>query len=429
MAPGGTTPTCCSTPCAACAPGRVGPDGGGAHAGHVQLGLLRARLPGPANGRGAGRGQDLFVDNGYVYMRTTRGPKRVDVIYRRLDDDFLDPKVFRADSQLGCAGWWTSTRPARSPRQCHRHRDRGRQVHLPYVPKMIEFYLGEAHPEQRPHLRLPRRQGPGLHPRQPARTGGEGSPRRRGYGMLVGPGCQQRPRSRLPRPAHRQPAQLHRPAHAVAVHLPDLCGEGIARATSTCGPSCSRAGVRMVPGGLTRVALKEGSLVVSSSQGGGTKDTWVLETDEGTQKCFQNCRPPVLAQPLHRTGRKHRPHAGHRVPDLAATPVPGRSRADLAQPALDLELDALYARATTRPTAAASCSSWWPTRTTSRPSSAACVPRVRTRVRCAGADDRSLGDHEPNLAGVPQAAQGRLAARPRHAVRVGQSTAAISRAA
>jgi uncharacterized circularly permuted ATP-grasp superfamily protein len=77
-------------------------------------------------------------------MRTTQGPKRVDVIYRRVDDDFLDPLAFRADSTLGCAGLLSGlSRRQRHPLERHRHRRRRRQVDLSYVPKMIEFYLGE----------------------------------------------------------------------------------------------------------------------------------------------------------------------------------------------------------------------------------------------------------------------------------------------
>jgi uncharacterized circularly permuted ATP-grasp superfamily protein len=227
-------------------------------------------------------GQDLFVKDSFVYMRTTRGPKRVDVIYRRVDDDFLDPLAFRPNSTLGCAGLLDVYRQG-NVTLCNAI---GTGVAddksiYPYVPQMIEFYLGE-----KPILNnVPTYMG-----RKPddlkymlanlkdlvvKEVHGAG-----GYGMLVGPAA-----TKAEIEAFRQ-AVLAKPEGYIAQPTLSLSScptyvESAAsrRATSTCGPLCSVAkkGVQMVPGGLTRVALKEGSLVVNSSQGGGTKDTWILE--------------------------------------------------------------------------------------------------------------------------------------------------------
>jgi uncharacterized circularly permuted ATP-grasp superfamily protein len=176
-------------------------------------------------------GQDLFVRDGFVYMRTTQGPRRVDVIYRRVDDDFMDPKAFRADSTLGCAGLLDVYR-AGNITLCNAI---GTGIAddksiYPYVPKMIEFYLGE-----KPILN----NVPTYLCREPddlkyvlahldelvvKEVHGAG-----GYGMLVGPGGQQGRDRGLPPRAAGQARQLHRAAHAGAVeHLPHLRRSGIA---------------------------------------------------------------------------------------------------------------------------------------------------------------------------------------------------------
>jgi uncharacterized circularly permuted ATP-grasp superfamily protein len=159
----------------------------------------------------------------FVYMRTTRGPQRVHVIYRRINDDFLDPRVFRADSMLGVPGLLEAYRAgnvtlANAP---------GTGVAddksvYPYVPEMIRFYLARSRSctTCRPILRDPR--GPQVHAGAPARTGGEGSPRRRRLRDAGRAGIHQG-RDRGVPPAHpRRPRQLHRPAHAVVVDLPHL---------------------------------------------------------------------------------------------------------------------------------------------------------------------------------------------------------------
>jgi uncharacterized circularly permuted ATP-grasp superfamily protein len=225
-------------------------------------------------------GQDLFVREGFVYMRTTQGPRRVDVIYRRVDDDFLDPRAFRADSTLGCAGLLDVYR-AGNIALCNAI---GTGIAddkslYPYVPKMIEFYLGEKpllenvptwQCRQADDLKYVLDHLAELVVKEVHGAGG--------YGMLVGPAA-----SKAEIEAFRQ-ALLANPSNYVAQPTlslstcPTFVDAGIAPRHIDLRPFVlSGKSVQMVPGGLTRVALKEGSLVVNSSQGGGTKDTWVLE--------------------------------------------------------------------------------------------------------------------------------------------------------
>jgi uncharacterized circularly permuted ATP-grasp superfamily protein len=226
-------------------------------------------------------GQDLFVKDDYVFMRTTQGPKRVDVIYRRIDDDFLDPEVFRPDSALGCAGLLRAYRAGNVTLSNAIGTGVADDKSIyPYVPKMIEFYLGE-----KPILNnVPTYQCreaddlayvlDHLGELVVKEVHGAG-----GYGMLVGPAA-----TRAEIEAFR--AQLKaRPDNYIAQPTlslstcPTYVESGIAPRHIDLRPFVlSGKTVQVVPGGLTRVALKEGSLVVNSSQGGGTKDTWVLES-------------------------------------------------------------------------------------------------------------------------------------------------------
>ena len=225
-------------------------------------------------------GQDLFVKDHFVYMRTTQGPRRVDVIYRRVDDDFLDPTAFRADSTLGCAGLLDAYRKGNIS-LCNAI---GTGVAddksiYPYVPKMIEFYLGE-----KPILA----NVPTYLCREPddlkyvlAHLGelvvkevhGAG-----GYGMLVGPASTKAEIEAFRAQLLARPSNyIAQPTLALST-TPTFVERGIAPRHIDLRPFVlSGKTVQMVPGGLTRVALKDGSLVVNSSQGGGTKDTWVLE--------------------------------------------------------------------------------------------------------------------------------------------------------
>ena len=227
-------------------------------------------------------GQDLFVKDNFVYMRTTRGPKRVDVIYRRVDDDFLDPKVFRANSTIGCAGLLEAYK-AGHVTICNAV---GTGVAddksiYPYVPKMIEFYLGEKpilnnvptymcrNPEDLDYVMA------NLKELVVKEVHGAG-----GYGMLVGPASTKAEIEDFGKAVLANPSgYIAQPTLSLS-SCPTFVESGIAPRHIDLRPYVlSGKTVQMVPGGLTRVALKDGSLVVNSSQGGGTKDTWILEDD------------------------------------------------------------------------------------------------------------------------------------------------------
>ena len=225
-------------------------------------------------------GQDLFVKDGFVYMRTTRGPKRVDVIYRRVDDDFLDPKAFRPNSTLGCAGLLDVYR-AGNVTLCNAI---GTGVAddksiYPYVPQMIEFYLGEKPILKNVPTFLGRKPDDlkyilaNLKDLVVKEVHGAG-----GYGMLVGPASTQAEIEEFRQAVIAKPdGYIAQPTLSLST-CPTYVQSGIAPRHIDLRPFVlSGKKVQTVPGGLTRVALKEGSLVVNSSQGGGTKDTWVLE--------------------------------------------------------------------------------------------------------------------------------------------------------
>ena len=225
-------------------------------------------------------GQDLFVKDNFVYMRTTQGPKRVDVIYRRVDDDFLDPQVFRKDSTLGCAGLLGAYRAGNVTLSNAIGTGVADDKSIyPYVPKMIEFYLGEKPILHNVPTYMCRKDDDlkyvlaNLDELVVKEVHGAG-----GYGMLIGPAATQA------EIADFRAALLANPAGYIAQPTlslstcPTYVDSGIAPRHIDLRPFVlSGKEVQMVPGGLTRVALKEGSLVVNSSQGGGTKDTWVLE--------------------------------------------------------------------------------------------------------------------------------------------------------
>ena len=226
-------------------------------------------------------GQDLFVRDDFVYMRTTQGPRRVDVIYRRVDDDFLDPSVFRSDSTLGCAGLLDVYRRG-NVTLCNAI---GTGIAddksiYPYVPKMIEFYLGETPILQNVPTWLCREADdlayvldhlPELVVKEVHGAGG--------YGMLVGPAASRAEIEHFRGLLRAHPTNyIAQPTLSLST-CPTFVDSGIAPRHIDLRPYVlsSGKGVQTVPGGLTRVALKQGSLVVNSSQGGGTKDTWVVE--------------------------------------------------------------------------------------------------------------------------------------------------------
>jgi uncharacterized circularly permuted ATP-grasp superfamily protein len=225
-------------------------------------------------------GQDLFVKDNFVYMRTTQGPKRVDVIYRRVDDDFLDPEVFRKDSTLGCAGLLKAYRAGNVTLSNAIGTGVADDKSIyPYVPKMIEFYLGEKPILHNVPTYLCREKDDlgyvldHLAELVVKEVHGAG-----GYGMLVGPASTKAEIEDFRKALLANPTgYIAQPTLALST-CPTYVESGIAPRHIDLRPFVlSGKEVQMVPGGLTRVALKEGSLVVNSSQGGGTKDTWVLE--------------------------------------------------------------------------------------------------------------------------------------------------------
>ena len=225
-------------------------------------------------------GQDLFVRDGFVYMRTTQGPRKVDVIYRRVDDDFLDPEAFRPNSTIGCAGLLDVYRAGNVTLSNAIGTGVADDKSIyPYVPKMIEFYLGEKPMLQNVPTHLCRDKAElqyvldHLSELVVKEVHGAG-----GYGMLVGPAASKQEIADFRAALVANPSNyIAQPTLALST-CPTFVDSGIAPRHIDLRPFVlSGKSVQMVPGGLTRVALKEGSLVVNSSQGGGTKDTWVLE--------------------------------------------------------------------------------------------------------------------------------------------------------
>jgi uncharacterized circularly permuted ATP-grasp superfamily protein len=225
-------------------------------------------------------GPDLFVKDNTIFMRTTSGRQRVDVIYRRLDDAYLDPLAFRKDSMLGVPGLFAAYRAGNvALANAVGTGVADDKSTYPYVPAMIKFYLKEEPilanvptwqcraPKDLAHvlenlaaLVVKEVQGSG------------------GYGMLVGPAATPQELTAFRKRLKANPANyIAQPTLSLST-CPTFVKRGFAPRHVDLRPYVlSGRDVKLVPGGLTRVALKEGSLVVNSSQGGGTKDTWVVE--------------------------------------------------------------------------------------------------------------------------------------------------------
>jgi uncharacterized circularly permuted ATP-grasp superfamily protein len=225
-------------------------------------------------------GQDLFVADRSVFMRTTRGPKRVDVIYRRIDDDFLDPRAFRPDSTLGVPGLLEVYQAGRVTLANAIGAGIADDKSIyPYVPDMIDFYLGEKPLLANvPTYKCREAEDLGytlahLKDLVVKEVHGAG-----GYGMLVGPASTAAQIADFAQRLKANPANyIAQPTLALST-VPTYVESGIAPRHIDLRPYVlSGKEIVTVPGGLCRVALVEGSLVVNSSQGGGTKDTWVLE--------------------------------------------------------------------------------------------------------------------------------------------------------
>jgi uncharacterized circularly permuted ATP-grasp superfamily protein len=226
-------------------------------------------------------GRDLFVKDGVVFMRTTQGPQRVDVIYRRIDDDFLDPLAFRADSALGVPGILKAYQAGNVTLANAIGTGVADDKSIyPYVPDMIRFYLDEEPKLNNVPTWMCRKPDDLAHVLDHLaelvvkEVHGSG-----GYGMLVGPAASKAEIERFRQLLIAKPdGYIAQPTLALS-NCPTFVEEGIAPRHLDLRPFVLSSGecVNMVPGGLTRVALTEGSLVVNSSQGGGTKDTWILE--------------------------------------------------------------------------------------------------------------------------------------------------------
>lgn len=225
-------------------------------------------------------GADLIVKDNVVYMRTTAGRQRLDVIYRRIDDAYLDPLAFRRDSMLGVPGLFAAYRAGNvSLANAVGTGVADDKSTYPFVPEMIRFYLKEEpilanvptwqckKPkdlaqvlERLPELVVKEVQGSG------------------GYGMLVGPTATTAELAAFRKLLKANPSNyIAQPTLSLST-CPTFVRRGVAPRHVDLRPYVlSGREVKLVPGGLTRVALREGSLVVNSSQGGGTKDTWVVE--------------------------------------------------------------------------------------------------------------------------------------------------------
>jgi uncharacterized circularly permuted ATP-grasp superfamily protein len=226
-------------------------------------------------------GRDLFVKSDAVFMRTTEGPKRVDVIYRRVDDDFLDPLAFRPDSLLGVPGLLGAYQAGRvTLANAIGTGVADDKAVYSYMPEIVKFYLG-AEPilqnvptwrcREPAHLAYVLERLPELVVKEVHGSGG--------YGMLIGPAADKATIEAFRAKLESCPANfIAQPTLALST-CPTSVEQGIAPRHVDLRPFVltGRDQVRIVPGGLTRVALQAGSLVVNSSQGGGIKDTWVLD--------------------------------------------------------------------------------------------------------------------------------------------------------
>lgn len=225
-------------------------------------------------------GRDLVVDNHHVYMKTTAGLQLVDVIYRRVDDHFLDPLVFNPESMLGVSGILTAYRKGNvAIVNAPGNGVADDKAVYNYVPEMIRYYLNEEpilknvptyqldDPAQREHVLK------NIHKMVVKKTNESG-----GYGMLMGNAADDKEIELYTRAIVRDPRQfIAQPIISLSTAPCYIDGKIQPRRVdlrpfALCGPQ----GIEIVPGGLTRVALREGSLIVNSSQGGGSKDTWVV---------------------------------------------------------------------------------------------------------------------------------------------------------
>src|SRR5260221_357475 len=232
--------------------------------------------------------RELVVRDGFVWMRTTRGMARVDVIYRRVDETYLDPTVFRPDSALGVSGLMSVVRAGRlTLANAPGTGVADDKVIYAYVPEIIRYYLAEDailpnvptfvcfDEKQRSHVLANL-------DKLVVKAANESG----GYGMLIGPQASAAERAAFAGHIRAEPRNYIAQPLLGLSRVPTLVGDGIEGRHVDLRPYILHGGddVFVLPGGLTRVALKKGSYVVNSSQGGGTKDTWVLADDVSTQE-------------------------------------------------------------------------------------------------------------------------------------------------
>lgn len=224
-------------------------------------------------------GRDLVVVDQAVYMRTTRGLARVDVVYRRVSDEFLDPVTFRPDSLLGVPGLMAAVRAGNvSLANAVGNGAADDKAIYPFVPEMIRYYLGEEPilPNVRTYLPWDDEQREWILANldklvvKPVAEAG-------GYGIVIGPKADDATLARVAAEVTADPrAYIAQDVVQLSTH-PSFVSGGLAPRHIDLRPFIlSSDGIEVLPGGLTRVALREGSLIVNSSQGGGSKDTWVL---------------------------------------------------------------------------------------------------------------------------------------------------------
>ena len=231
-------------------------------------------------------GRDLFCTGNRVYVRTTHGQRRVDVIYRRVDDDFLDPVLFRPDSVIGCAGLINAARAGNvTIANGVGNGVADDKLVYTYVPELIRYYLGED--PVLPNVQSYRLDDPDVRTWVLGNLGdlvlkpvdGAG-----GKGIVIGPHADERTLAELHTQVAADPRGWIAQRPVSLSTSPVLIGERLAPRHIDLRPFAVNDGneVWLLPGGLTRVALPEGALVVNSSQGGGSKDTWVLGSEEQT---------------------------------------------------------------------------------------------------------------------------------------------------
>lgn len=245
-------------------------------------------------------GRDLYCSGGRVWMRTTAGPTRVDVIYRRVDDEFLDPLSFRPDSVLGAPGLMLAARQGHvTIANAVGNGVADDKLVYTYVPDLIRYYLGED--PIIPNVHTWRLEEPGALEEVLDRldelvvkpVDGSG-----GKGLVVGPAASRTELETLRKRLVKDPrGWIAQPVVQLST-IPTLVEEGMRPRHADLRPFAVNTGqgIYVLPGGLTRVALPEGQLVVNSSQGGGSKDTWVLGEDRGSARGDSDVASLVASQ-------------------------------------------------------------------------------------------------------------------------------------